>query len=95
MKFILVNSYYPDDFLVRNRDMVMMIVERASAKVIKVTVVNREAMDNWLAQAQTVYTQDLYAILACNISIAGEIVGTVSEDEVRQKMPNFPKAWKN
>lgn len=95
MKFILVNSYYPDDFLARNRDMVMMVVQRGSSKVFKVAVVTREAMENWLAEAHATYPLEFYAILACNISIAGEIVGTMGEAEVRQKMPNFPKEWKN
>lgn len=86
--FLVLDPNYDDSLLPKNKAMTVFVISRSNQEIVKTTVVERGALPDWYSGIVKAYPSSLYMIVACNISIAGTILGFATEEEF--KKANLP-----
>jgi hypothetical protein len=79
---IIIDVNYSDDLLKRNKSVVVFICQRSDNKVIKTTVVEREALPDWFKKTTISYAQHTYRYILAGANIIGEMLALVEEKDV-------------
>jgi hypothetical protein len=66
---------YENSLLDRNRDLVGFVVERATGKVAKTSIVERNSLGTWYHDNRAAYAEDKFDLLVGSISIIGVLSG--------------------
>lgn len=86
--FLILDPNYDDSLLPKNKAMTVFVISKSNQEIVKTTVVERGALPDWYSGIVKAYPSSLYMIVACNISVAGTIVGFATEEDF--KKANFP-----
>lgn len=78
---LLIGVDYEDELLKRNRALVVFIISRSDNKVVKTTIVEREALPEWFVTTKRMYEQYNYRYILASTSIVGEILDLREEKE--------------
>ena len=84
----LIDPNYDDSLLPKNKAMTVFVISKSNQEIIKTTVVERGALPQWYSNIIQAYPSSLYMVVACNLSIAGTILGFATEEEMQKS--NLP-----
>lgn len=86
--FLVLDPNYDNSLLPKNKAMTVFVISKSNQEIVKTTVVERGALPEWYSNIVKAYPSSLYMVVACNISVAGTIVGFATEEDF--KKANLP-----
>lgn len=81
-KVLIINPFYDSALVSRNTNLVMMVIEKKTSKVIKCAVIERQALPKWIVEMSTLCDPEDHIYLISTMSIQGELLGIGSAEKI-------------
>jgi hypothetical protein len=94
IEVLYIRPNYNEEFNERNRDLVGFVVEKATGKVKKTSIIQRDSLGTWFHDNRAQFPESKYELLMGSISIIGTLSGASMRDGEDENEEHDPLAYR-